>query len=89
VNPTDTPESPDEYHPMYLSYAIYRLRQVEGGEPFKAALPLLAEFLDAAAEYAAFMRSRNIGSGYDTLPIEMTLQDRSLLVGEVKSEGDK
>ena len=81
VNPTDTPETPDEYHPMYLSYAIYRLRQVEGGEPFKAALPLLGEYLDAAGEYAGYMRARNIGSGYDTLPMEFALWDRSLLFG--------
>lgn len=81
VNPTDTPETPAEYHPAYVSYAIYRLRQVEGGEPFKAVLPLLAEFLDASAEYAAFMRARNVGSGYDTLPLEFALWDRSALVG--------
>lgn len=81
VADADTPETPPEYHPTYVSYAIYRLRQVEGGEPFKAALPLLAEFLDAAAEYAAFMRARNVGSGYDTLPLEFKLWDRSLLVG--------
>ena len=81
VNPTDTPQTPLEYHPLYVSYAIYRLRQVEGGEPLKAALPLLAEFIDAAGEYATFMRARNIGSGYDTLPLEFALWDRSLLVG--------
>jgi hypothetical protein len=84
VNDADVPESPAEYHPLYISYAIYRLRQVEGGEPFKAALPLLEEFLAGAAEYAAFMRARNLGSGYDVLPMEMTLADRSLLVGRQK-----
>jgi hypothetical protein len=82
VNPTDTPETPPEYAPAYVSYAIYRLRQVEGGEPFKAVLPLLTEFLDASAEYAAFMRARNVGSGYDTLPLEYKLWDRSALVGK-------
>jgi hypothetical protein len=89
VADADTPETPQEYHPVYVSYAIYRLRQVEGGEPFKAALPLLTQFLDASAEYAGFMRSRNIGSGYDTLPLEFKLWDRSALVGEAKSEGLK
>jgi hypothetical protein len=77
VNPTDAPATPPEYHPIYISYAIWRLRQVEGIEVLKSVIPLLEEFLAGAAEYAAFMRARNIGSGYDTLPPEFALRDRS------------
>ena len=77
----DTPETPTEYHPAYIPYAIYRLRQVEGGEPFAASLPLFATFLDAATEYNVFMRTRNIGAGYDAVPMELKLYDRSALIG--------
>lgn len=77
VNPADTPATPPEYHPAYVSYAIYRLRQVEGIEVLRGVLPLLDEFQEAAAEYAAFMRARNIGAGYDALPPEFALGDRS------------
>jgi len=79
--PTDTPATPPEYHPVYVSYAIYRLRQVEGAAVLAGVFPLLHEFLDAAGEYAGFMRARHIGAGYDTLPPEFSLWDRSSLFG--------
>jgi hypothetical protein len=78
---TDVPEIPSEYHPQMVSYAIYRLRQVEGANGLAAALPLLAEFLAAATEYGNFMRARNIGAGYDALPLELALYDKSRLLG--------
>jgi hypothetical protein len=87
VGDTDIPETPQEYHPAYVSYAINRMRQVEGGEPFAATLPLLAEFLEAATEYAGFVRARNIGAGYDVLPLELGLFDRSRLLGTSKKKG--
>jgi hypothetical protein len=86
VGDTDAPETPQEYHPAYVSYAINRMRQAEGGEPFAATMPLLAEFLDAATEYAGFVRARNVGSGYDALPAELGLFDRSRLLGTSKSK---
>lgn len=83
---TDTPGSPPEYHPHYVSYAIYRLRQVEGGSAFAAALPLLAEFLDAATELAEFVKARNVGQGYDSVPMELKSYDRSRLVAVAKKK---
>jgi hypothetical protein len=80
VNPTDAPEIPEEYHPELVNYGIYRLRQVEGGQEFEKALPLLASFLDAAQRYAAYVRARNIGSRYDTVPFELENFDRSKLL---------
>jgi hypothetical protein len=81
VNAGDVPELQPEYHPQLVNYAINRMRQVEGGEVFAGTLPLLAEFMDAATEYGNAMRLRAIGSGYDTLPFELALFDRSRLVG--------
>jgi hypothetical protein len=81
VNAGDTPETPAEYHPAYVSYGINRMRQVEGGAPFASTLPLLAEFMDAAQQYGEFIRARAIASGYDSLPFELALFDRSRLVG--------
>jgi len=82
----DVPEIPAEYHPELEKYARYRLRQVEGGEPFAAALPLLAEFLDAAGKYADYVRARNKGSSYDAQPFELASFDRSRLIGMSKQK---
>ena len=82
----DVPETPVEYHPLYVGYAIYRCRQVEGGQEFAKALPLLAEFLGGAFEYADYVRARNIGAGYDKAPFELKGFDRSRLIG-VKRQG--
>jgi hypothetical protein len=75
---TDQPATPGEYHQAYVSYAIYRLRQVEGIAVLAGVLPLFKEFLDSAKEYGNFMRTRHIEAGYDTLPIQFALADRSL-----------
>ena len=77
VNPTDTPATPAEYHQNYVSYAIYRLRQVEGIEVLKSTMPLFDEFMEAVSEYADQMRTRNMGAGYDALPPEFALRDKS------------
>jgi hypothetical protein len=86
VNDADTPETPVRYHPAYVAYAVYRLRQVEGGTEFARTLPLLAEYLDAAQEYGNYMRARNIGAAYDALPFELASYDRSRLVGLAMSK---
>lgn len=84
ANATDTPQTPPEYHPAYVSYAIYRLRQAEGGAVLAGVMPLFTEFLDAATEYADFMRARHVGAGYDTTPPEFALWDRSAIDQKAK-----
>jgi hypothetical protein len=81
VNAGDVPELPIELHPALVSYAINRMRTVEGGDVFALTLPLLAEFMDSAEEYGNFMRQRAIGAGYDQTCFELALFDRSRLVG--------
>jgi hypothetical protein len=81
VNAGDVPAIPLEYHEQLVKYGIYRCRQPEGSEPLESVLPLLEEFLAAAQDYAEFVRARNVGAGYDTLPMELALFDRSTLVG--------
>ena len=80
VNPADTPEVPAEYHPCYVDYAIYRLRQVEGAQVFESVLPLFGSFLEAVQQYAGYVRARNRGSQYDTVPFEIESFDRSTLL---------
>ena len=80
VNDSDVPEIPAEYHPLLVAYGIYRCRQGEGLEEFAKALPYLTTFLDGAQQYAAYVRSRNVGSRYDKVPMELTLYDRSKLL---------
>jgi hypothetical protein len=77
VNDGDVPELPDEYHPRLVDYGIYRLRQGEGAQEFEAALALFGSFLDGATHYGNYVRSRNLGSRYDTVPIELDKFDRS------------
>ncbi len=80
VNDADIPETPAEYHPRYVDYAIYRMRQVEGAQEFAKALPLLGTFLDAAQHYGSYVRARNLGSRYDMVPFELQAFDRSKLL---------
>jgi hypothetical protein len=80
VNPTDVPEIPAEYHPLLIAYGIYRCRQGEGSTEFAKALPYFNDFLDGAQAYATYVRSRNLGSEYETLPFELEGYDRSKLL---------
>ncbi len=81
----DISEFPSEYHPEFISYAIYRCRQAEGADALASALPLLTSYLAAANSYAAAIRTRNKGSGFDRLPIELSEADISKLVGTAKT----
>jgi hypothetical protein len=80
ANLTDVPETPAEYHPRYVSYGLYRLRQVEGGQEFEKVLPELDAFLEGAIRYGKYVRSRNLGSRYDKVPFELEKFDRSQLL---------
>lgn len=80
VNPGDTPAIPTEYHPRLVDYGIYRMRQVEGAQELAKALKYLDSFLDGAAHYAAYVRSRNQASRYDKVPFEIEKFDRSTLL---------
>lgn len=81
---TDVPEIRAPYHPALVSYGIYRLRQVEGGQEFAKVMSHLNDFLDAAHVEAEYVRARNVGSGYDRTPFELANFDRSLLLGRKK-----
>jgi hypothetical protein len=80
VEDADTPETPAEYSPKFVDYGIYRCRQMEGADEFAKALPLLGSFLEGAAHYAAYVRSRNLGSRYDKVPFEIEAFDTSKLL---------
>lgn len=80
ANDTDVPEIPVEYHPRLVDYAIYRMRQVEGSQEFQKVIPLYNDFLEAAQRYAAYVRSRNLGSRYDKVPPEDEFFERSKLL---------
>jgi hypothetical protein len=84
--PGETPSIPGEYHQELTGYAIYRMRQVEGGQEFAQTLPLLDHYLQAAQEYGDYVRARNVGAGYDSLPMELASYDRSSLVGKSKGK---
>lgn len=86
VNGSDVPAIPAEFHQELVNYGIYRARQVEGGAEFAATLPLLDHFLQAAQDYGDYIRARNIGAGYDTMPFELASFDRSRLVGKSKGK---
>lgn len=76
----DVPETPAEYSPKFVDYAIYRCRQMEGADEFAKALPLLGSFLEAAQHYAAYVQSRNLGTRYDKAPFELESFDTSQLL---------
>jgi hypothetical protein len=78
--PADTPEIPEEHHPDLADYATYRLRAKEGGQEFKKGLFYFNRFLDGAQKFGEYVRARNVGSGYDQMPFELALFDRSKLM---------
>ena len=77
ANDSDEPETPAEYHPKYVDYGIYRMRQGEGSQEFAKALGYLDSFFEGAQHYAAYVRARNLGSRYDKTPFEIESFDRS------------
>jgi hypothetical protein len=80
ANAADTPATPAEYHPKYVDYAVYRMRQGEGAQEFSKALPFFASFMEGAKHYAAYVRSRNLGARYDKVPFELEKYDMSQLL---------
>lgn len=80
VHDTDVPESPAEYHPKLVDYAVYGMRQGEGAQEFEKALPLFDSFIQGAIHYGNYVRSRNLGSRYDKVPFELEKCDRSQLL---------
>jgi len=76
---TDIPEIPEEYHASLIDYAIPRLRMKEGAQEFAKTLPLFKRFLGDATKFGAYVRRRNLGRGYDKLPIELERFDASKL----------
>ncbi len=80
VADNDVPEVYDEYQGRLVDYAIYRCRHTEGAGEFQKGLPFLGTFLDGAQQFADYVRSRNIGSRYDSVPFELTKFDRSQLL---------
>jgi hypothetical protein len=76
---TETPEIPEEYHGSLIDYAIPRLRMKEGGQEFAKTLPLFKRFLADVTKLATYVRRRNLGQSYDTLPIELERFDASKL----------
>jgi len=81
VSAADVPETPAEYHPLYVDYGVNRLRQVEGGQEFQKSLPGLGSFMEGAGRYATYVRARNLGGRYDKVPFELELFDRSAMLG--------
>jgi hypothetical protein len=76
----DVPEYPEDLHPAFVDYAVYRLRFREGGQEFQKMLPYLGRFMDEAKRYGAYIRARNIAGRYDKLPFELERVDLSKLL---------
>ena len=77
---SDVPEIPEANHGDLVDYAIYKLRQKEGGGEFQKTLAYFNRFLDGAQRYGDYIRARNKDSGYDNEPFELARFDRSKLM---------
>lgn len=77
---SDTPEFPEQCHPAFVDYGVYRLRFREGRQEFQKTLHYLQRFLDEAKQYAAYVRARNVASRYDKQPFELERTDLSKLL---------
>jgi len=80
VAQTDVPEFPEQCHPAFVDYGVYRCREREGAQEFQKTLPYLERFLGEAKQYASYIRGRNIALRYDKLPFELERVDLSRLL---------
>ena len=77
--PGDVPEIPAEYHSSLIDYVIPRLSLKEGAQQLAKTLPRFQRFLGDAQKLGNHVRARNIGQGYDKIPIELERFDVSRL----------
>lgn len=80
VAAADLPEYPEDLHPAFADYGVYRLRFREGGQEFAKTLPYLRRFLDEAKRYGNYIRARNIAGRYDKTPFQFERADLSKLL---------
>jgi hypothetical protein len=80
------PEIPEQYHQSLVKYGVYRVKLKEGGQGLVRGQAELKAFLDDATELGNFVRDRSRAARYDTLPFELSLFDRSRLVGRPKAK---
>jgi len=80
ISDADAPEVPAEYHSRLVDYAVYGMRQGEGGQEFEKSLRYFDSFLDGAQHYGEYVRSRNLGGRYDAVPFELSKLDRKQLL---------
>ena len=78
--PSSVPEIPAEYHASLIDYAIPRLCLKEGAQQLAKTLPRFERFLGDAGKLGQHVRGRNIGHGYDRVPIELERFDTSKLL---------
>lgn len=72
---SQVPQIPEEYHDDLILYCLPRLRVKEGGAEFAKHAPLMNRFWESTQKLANYVRHRNIGSRYDTVPAELQFTD--------------
>ncbi len=81
------PETMVEYHQALIDGAIPLLRIKEGAQEWQKTLYLWDRYMDAVKDLADYVRHRNREQGYDFLPVELALFDRSKVPMEVIPNG--
>lgn len=76
---TDSPEIPEQFHPLLVDFGVYWIRAGQGGQALARGNTYFNRFLDGAQEHGDYVRSKSRAARYDTLPFELALFDRSLL----------
>lgn len=76
----DFPEIPEQYHQNLVDYGVYRIRLKEGQQGLARGLKYFSRFLDGMTELGNQVRARSSRAGYDTLPLELAMADRSRLL---------
>ncbi|MGH2360055.1 MAG: hypothetical protein ACRDGM_05875 [bacterium] len=78
----NTPEIPEEDHPVLADFAIWILRAKEGGLEFMAGDQGFERFWIASMARAEHVRKRSLAQGNDRMPVELTQFDMSAIVAE-------
>lgn len=70
-------ETPTQYHPCIVDFAILVLIQKQGGAEFANEIPRLKVFLEEAGRLGGEVRSRMKAQGYERVPFDLASYDRS------------
>jgi hypothetical protein len=76
----DSPEIPEEWHPVLIDGAVMYCRLKEGGQELDKVMPNLKRLVEGAGTLGNYVRQRSLDLRYDRLPSEIGRFDMSRML---------